>query len=842
MTIQTSTSFPCRALAVMLLLGCGTANSTAPEATQSSTASVTDNPSQPIWAPTDTPRPLARVILKGGASQTIDISGSVLGTITSVDVAKVQGAEGIHVVSKGGTLLEATAPLGTDAEGVVELVVRTANGQSHSIGFPLVARPMPEIRFTFKPSGNTKPSAVAVAGKFNGWSPTANPMMTHNDDGTWEALVAMEAGEWPYKFVVDGEWILDPANSNVMDDGGHENSKIVVLGEQSKAGAPLAISPLSAHTPGVGNQGGFKVAVSGGSQLESGGVRVFVNNAPLPASAYRVDPETGVIALEVPEAQWGPEQFVLVTARDSSGRSGSLLAPFDFSAASRAPKDETIYYVVLDRFKNGDPSNDAPTNDPDVVPLNDFMGGDIAGVRQMIEAGYFNDLGVTTLWISPHFVQPNIAYRDSKPPFRKLTGYHGYWPVEMRDTEPRWGSMDEFEGMVEDAHRHGLAVIIDFVSNHLHDTNPLVNEHPDWFSKLELPDGTQNIRQYDAHPYTTWFDTFLPDIAYDQSPAATEYMSDTAVWLIKRTGADGFRHDAVKHVPNVFWEMCSAKLTERIIVPEQKRLYQVGETVSSRATINQFIGPGLLDGQFDFPLFWSIEDTLAWERADLKVLAKSLQDSMDQYPPDAIMSPFLGNHDVPRFMGKAEYDNKPGKKQESEEEGFTNPAKVDDLKSYDKLQIATAFLLTIPGAPMIYYGDEIGMTGSGRPDSRRPFILQDQWDEDQKATFTVVRDFTLARQASIALRRGSYQLLHVDAENLAYARVAPEETAVVVIRRNPTDEETLSVPLPEAWGRPKSCEALALKGIATDDGKLTDGGVMEVRSGPYAAGVWLLKW
>ncbi len=828
-------------LSGLALSGCQT-SSTRPSAAQAAANAPSAAAGEaPIWTPVDEPRPLAPVVVMGGIDETIDIAGAVTGEITRVKVVSVDGADAITVSArKEGTKLDISAPRGTEQQGIARLRVTTADGMEHAIGLLVASQNRTTKLVIYKPEPGTKPKRVFVAGKFNGWSEAANPLKDDDGDGTWQAEVIVDPGEWPYKLVVDGSWILDPANPETMDDGGQRNSKMIVEGRRSSASAPLAINVLPANVPGVGRQGGFKVDLAPGARLAPGGVALFVNNLPLAPDDYTVGEESGVISLAVKGDAWGAQQFVTVRATDSTGRMGSALAPFEFSNSPRSPKDEVIYYVVLDRFRNGDPTNDAPVDDPDVAPLNNYAGGDIAGVRQAINEGYFDDLGVTTLWISPPYVQPNEAYKDSKPPYRKLTGYHGYWPTEMRNTEPRWGTMDEFKGMVADAHKHKMAVIIDFVSNHFHQSNPLVAQHPDWFSRLELADGSPNIRLYDLHPFDTWFDAFLPDIAYDRSSEATDYMADTAVWWLKETSADGFRHDAVKHVPLVFWETCTQRLSQEIAQPAHKRLYQVGETVSSRATISSFIGPKLLDGQFDFPLFWTMLDVFAWEKGTMKTMAKSMQDSIDQYPPGAIMSPFLGNHDYPRFMSCAEFDSKPGKKPEAEEDAFKNPAQVDDVNSYRKLQLAFGFLLTIPGAPMMYYGDEIGMTGSGRPDSRRMFLAKDQWNSHNNGTRDMVRDFIKARNGSVALRRGVYQSLYTDAETMVYARIAPEETVIVALQRYAKPGPKLAIPLPAAWGAPVSLEQLAINGDA--EAGIAGGKAIEIVPRPFSEGVWKVKW
>ncbi|MCB2153826.1 hypothetical protein KQI84_02990 [bacterium] len=838
MRIAHSTGFVCLAISGILLSGCATQ----PPAEKLAVRGGGSVSGQPIWPLAYSPRILSETRIVNGVPEEVELDGCVRGEITDIRILGVEGGAGISASVKRGTILQVESLPDIVQQGVVHLLLTTSDGMKWPVGFPVSAESLPSRRITFQAEEGTRPKSVSIAGQFNGWNSSANPLSDDEGDGIWETVVSIPPGKCSYKFVVDGNWLLDPANPNTVMDGGHENSLLVVGGERRADNSPLPIFVLPAGAPGIGPQGGFYVQLTDDARLAADGVDVFVNNVPLLADEIDVAAETGLVSLKVPEDKWSSQQSVSVVARDTTGRTGSKAAPFDFADAPRSPKDETIYYVVLDRFKNGNPSNDDPVDDPEVHPLNNFAGGDIAGVRQMIDSGYFDDLGATTLWISPPYVQPDIAFKDSKPPHRKLTGYHGYWPTDMRNVEPRWGTVEEFRAMVDDAHQHDMAVIIDFVSNHLHEDNPMVREHPDWFSKLELPDGTLNIRQYDTHPFTTWFDDFLPDIAYDKSSEATDYMTNTAVWWLEETNADGFRHDAVKHVPNVFWETTTRKLNEQIAEPAKKRIYQVGETVSSRSTINHFIGPRLLDGQFDFPLFWSIESALAWETSSMSDLAGSLQESVDDYPVSAIMSPFIGNHDVPRFMSKAEYDSLPGKKHEAEEDSFTNPAHVDDSQSYEKLKLAFSFLLTVPGGPMMYYGDEIGMTGSGRPDSRRMFLPPEAWDRNNQDTYQTVRALLHARQESIALRRGDYQLLQSGEEHIVFARISPEEVVIVALQRKTDEQPPMIVDIPEAWGHPVGIEALALNGLGATSAGIVEGGRVRIEATSYSGGAWRLVW
>jgi len=185
-------------------------------------------------------------------------------------------------------------------------------------------------------------------------------------------------------------------------------------------------------------------------------------------------------------------------------------------------QDAIIYSLMIDRFANGDKENDKPIIHPELNWRANFQGGDFAGIIDKIESGYFNNIGINTLWISPVNKTSEKAWQEWPEPHRFYSGYHGYWPTSPNETEPRFGTLDEFKKLVETAHRHDLKVLLDFVSNHVHIEHPYFQEHRDWFGDYNLPDGTQNIRRWDEYRLTTWFDTFLAPFDYENSAEAVE--------------------------------------------------------------------------------------------------------------------------------------------------------------------------------------------------------------------------------------------------------------------------------------------------------------------------------
>ena len=121
-----------------------------------------------------------------------------------------------------------------------------------------------------------------------------------------------------------------------------------------------------------------------------------------------------------------------------------------------------IYNIMVDRFRDGDSLNNKPIHDPKLHELANFMGGDFAGIQQKLDEGYFKDLGVNTLWISPIQKQPDSSWVEWVPPNRTFSGYHGYWPIEPRKIDPRFGKSEEFHSIVKAAHQTGTKVILDF--------------------------------------------------------------------------------------------------------------------------------------------------------------------------------------------------------------------------------------------------------------------------------------------------------------------------------------------------------------------------------------------
>ncbi len=641
------------------------------------------------------------------------------------------------------------------------------------------------ISFTFDPQGEGY-RHVALRGEMNDWNARANPM--HLIDGLWQTELVLNPGRYQYLIVANGRDMLDPNNPNVVDNNVGGFNSLFEVGQINPSISPqLFPQSYRAHTMTIGTENDIEKAF------------VFWNNFRIPESHIIID--NGQIIVNIPgDAYKVKRSFIRVWAYNEYGPSNDLLIPLEFgrpvkkhAQLTREDKETTIlYFMMVDRFNNGDPDNDDPVEDSRVADRANFWGGDIAGITEKISDGYFEMLGVNTVWMSPITQNPLQAYREFPEPQRYYTGYHGYWPITLTTVDHRFGTADDMHELVSIAHDRDISVMLDFVSNHVHEDNPIILKNPNWATTLNLPGGVKNIRLWDEHRLTTWFDTFLPSLDFT-NPGVIEMMTDSAFFWIDNFGMDGFRHDATKHVNLEFWRELTRKLKEEYMIPNNKRLFQIGETFGSRELIGSYVGSGLLDGQFDFNLYFDARTIFARDDASFADLNYSLYQSFSHYGFNNLMGNITGNHDLPRFIslagGALRFD------EDDKEAGWEREVGVGDPVGYNKLSQLTAFIMTIPGVPVIYYGDEIGIPGASDPDSRRPMQFENLepeqlWLRDRAAKLAHLRN------ENLVFVYGDFQTLDVDQYFYAYARSYFDNKAIMLFNKS-NESKTVTVVLPD---------------------------------------------
>ncbi len=445
--------------------------------------------------------------------------------------------------------------------------------------------------------------------------------------------------------------------------------------------------------------------------------------------------------------------------------------------------DDVIYLLMPDRFSDGDPNNNDPAESRGLYSRTNprgYHGGDLQGIIDRLP--YLKDLGITAIWMTPVYDNSNRA-RDFDYA-RGVTDYHGYGAINFYGVEERFGDLDKFRELVKRAHALGLKIIQDQVPNH---TGP---DHlwasapptPTWlngtpaqhlnnaFDIKSVAEENPNRERFEA-TLRGWFANLLPDINQDD-PLAAEYLIQNSIWWLGTTGLDGVRLDTFPYVPRRFWAQWNQAMRR-----EFPRAKSVGEVFDGRPEVVAFFQGGRtrfdsIDSEqytvFDFPLYFAMRDVFLKGQPLTRLNDVLAQDHL--YPNASALVTFLGNHDVPRFMGEA-------------------GASVNAFKQ------AVTVLLTVRGTPQLYYGDEIGLEGGGDPDNRRDFpggfpgdkrnafTPQGRKNKERKI-FNHVRKLLRARAAHTSLRQGSLRVLLVSDQHFAFVRESARERALIVINQS----------------------------------------------------------
>ena len=459
------------------------------------------------------------------------------------------------------------------------------------------------------------------------------------------------------------------------------------------------------------------------------------------------------------------------------------------------PETQILYSLMIDRFYNGNTANDWKMNSPEVLDIVDYQGGDLAGITQKISEGYFDELGVNTLWISPITQNPWDAWGcypfkngnkyDASKEYTKFSGYHGYWPIYATKLEQRFGTPEELHTLLDSAHAHGINVVLDYVANHMHINSPTLQQHPDWHTDSILPDGRRNFELWDDARLTTWFDKHIPTLDLEREEVC-EQMTDSALYWLENYELDGFRHDACKHIPEGYWRMLGQKIATRW---PGRPIWMIGETYGSPKLIGSYVKSGMLNAQFDFNVYFTTREALCGLTGMDQVLANELT-SLRTYGAHHTMGNISGNHDQIRFAsiaGGAIDIHSQGK-----EEGWTQEVGIGDAeKAYKRALLLKVINMTLPGVPCIYQGDEYGEVGGNDPDNRH-MMRFDGLNSNEQYMRAKVAELAHMRRHSMPLLYGDLIPLIDRPDEIVYQRIYLGEKVTVIINRKDLSYEIIN--------------------------------------------------
>lgn len=413
-------------------------------------------------------------------------------------------------------------------------------------------------------------------------------------------------------------------------------------------------------------------------------------------------------------------------------------------------QDAVFYQIFPDRFANGDLSNDPPNTQPwESMPTSwGFHGGDLRGIIQHFD--YLIDLGVNALYLNPIF---------------QATSNHRYNTTDYLRIDSKVGTLADFHDLLELAHQNKVRVILDGVFNHcgrgffaFNDIleNQEHSSYRDWFHIKHFP--VDAYSPGDARDYLGWWDYKSLPKFNTANPDVRRYIFDVARFWIDQ-GIDGWRLDVPNEIDDdAFWAEF-----RHVVKSANPEAYIFGEIWTAD---RRWVGERHFDGLMNYPVRDALLSLLLSGTSDVAHFAAKIENLLEYYPRENTFAMYVtaGSHDTERLLTRVGGD-------------------------LEKVRLAFLFLLAYPGAPAIYYGDEIGMTGGKDPECRKAFPwATSRWNIPLRDW---VRRLIGLRRELLALRRGDFRRICLDESQscFAFARLTPTQQVVVALNASPLSRE-----------------------------------------------------
>ena len=417
-------------------------------------------------------------------------------------------------------------------------------------------------------------------------------------------------------------------------------------------------------------------------------------------------------------------------------------------------QDSVFYQIFPDRFANGDKSNDPPNLQKwGTKPNNwDFQGGDLRGIISRFD--YLLELGINALYLNPIF---------------QATSSHRYNTSDYYKIDPKLGTMEDFNSLLDIAHQNNVRVILDGVFNHcgrgffaFNDVleNGEHSAYKNWFHIHRFP--LDAFSPGDAINYAGWWNHKSLPKFNTANPEVRRYLLGVAKYWIEK-GADGWRLDVPNEInDDEFWAEF-----RQVVKSANREAYTFGEIWDADP---RWANDTHFDGLMNYPVKDALIKLLMGREA-IGHFSEKVEGLFKTYPQENLFAMYvpLGSHDTERILTALD-------------------------GNFDKLKLAYLFQFAFPGAPAIYYGDEVGLEGGRDPECRAAFPWDPaQWKGDLQPW---VRELIAMRKMRTSLRRGDYSKIMVDDEKgiLAFARTLAEESTLIVLNTS-KDKQDIKIPV-----------------------------------------------
>lgn len=442
---------------------------------------------------------------------------------------------------------------------------------------------------------------------------------------------------------------------------------------------------------------------------------------------------------------------------------------------------DVVYLIMPDRFANGDQSNENVKGYNDKANRKDNYGrhgGDIQGVINNMD--YFNDLGITALWLTP-------VLENNQPE----ASYHGYAITDYYKVDPRHGSNDLYQSMVDKAHQKGLKVIMDMVFNHCGHKHWWMDDLPtkDWINTWPKFTSSNYRSSVLSDPYSSeidkekmskgWFVPSMPDLN-QKNPFVANYLIQNSIWWVEFANLDGIRMDTYPFSDKFFMSSWANE-----VMTEYPNFNIVAEAWLNDITWCSYWQKGAnnRDGYdsnvptvMDFPLMYALRNAFneeqTWDKGIVRLYDHLSKDFLYSNPNNLLV--FADNHDDSRFFRKN-----------------------DSIGSF---KLTMAFLLTTRGIPQIYYGTELLMTGDksegdgllrvdfpgGWPDDKRNAFVSEGRTKRENEAWNYLQTILKWRKSSEVIQNGKLKHFLPEDNIYVYFRYNTNKTVMIILNSNKT--------------------------------------------------------
>ena len=504
--------------------------------------------------------------------------------------------------------------------------------------------------------------------------------MTYNDTTKRFEYVknGLTNGKTHYRYKANGNYVVDAFNSNSEKYNDADYSYF----EYYKLNATVTAEVMNkSFNYNENNVVKFKVkqADTDTQKLEVASASIDVSSLG-GSSEMPIEPELQAVTISATVDTTLGTKTLPITVTDQYGNKFSTTV--DVEITDRVKKNENdfdwdeavVYFMMTDRFFDGNESNNTASG-ADTYGDNPglYHGGDFAGVTAKLD--YLQDLGVNTIWLTP--IVENIAgvtvTDEGKEDVPYNAAYHGYWASDFTKLNPTMGTTEEFKTMISEAHKRGMRIMVDIVVNHAgYGTE---STFADMLRDKSVSEGDIKSWQSD-----------LPDFATENADVRAKLVEWQTSWM-KNYGVDYFRVDTVKHVDSTTWAALKNSTTE--VNPSFK---MIGEYYGAGYASNgSTLGSGQMDADLDFDFN---DQATSFVSGNISSVEKFLSARNSALNNAYMTGQFLSSHDEDGFKAS-----------------LMNGKKYTEDKATSAALVAATLQLTAKGIPVIYYGEEVGLSG-----------------------------------------------------------------------------------------------------------------------------------